>query len=67
MEMFKIGFWPFMRFTALLVFMYFVLSKNAETFDETEIKTIIEIGAVVLGYEGIVTVRNMFTYEREKE
>ena len=41
------------RFCALAVAVTFVLWKNASNFDETEVKTILEIAVLAGGYEGI--------------
>ena len=41
------------RFCALAIAVTFVLWKNASNFDETEIKTIIEIAILAGGYEGL--------------
>lgn len=51
--------WATIRFGAICVVVTFVLWRNANNFDETEVKTIIEIALMAGGYEGIATLMRM--------
>ena len=46
------------RFISLTAAVTFLLWVNASSFDETEVKTILEIAVVVGGYEGMTMLRN---------
>ena len=47
--------WATVRFVVLVIAVTLLLYNNADNFDETEIKTIIEIAVISGGWEGIQT------------
>lgn len=48
--------WATLRFLFVVVGVTTVLWSNAEDFDGTELKSIIEIGLVAGGYEGVMAI-----------
>ena len=50
--------WATFRFSIVVIGVTFILWGNASSFDETEIKTILEIAILSGGYEGFMAWKN---------